>query len=72
MARKVGNVTGKSPTSAEKAALGEKLRREHRRVADALLIDKLKAISDRCAARLVSGERRDEEIVGYDDCGFPV
>ena len=71
MARQLADRTGQSLTAAVRQALREKLEREMRRDADPLLIDKLREISDRCAAEPILDSRTDDEILGYDDRGLP-
>ena len=38
---------------------------------DTLLLERLREISDRCAARPVVDPRSDDDLVGYDQHGLP-
>ena len=38
---------------------------------DTLLLERLREISDRCAARSVVDPRSDDDLVGYDQGGLP-
>ncbi len=72
MARRLSALTGESLTEVVKKALQDRLAQEEHRRPDPLLIEKLREISDRCAARPVLDARSDDEIVGYDDHGAPL
>ena len=71
LARELARRTGESMTEAVRKSLHDRLAREQRREPDAALMEKLQAISDRCASRRVLDPRSDDEIVGYDEHGAP-
>lgn len=71
LARELAGMTGESMTEAVRKALRERLAREKRRDPDPVLLEKLMEISERCAARRVLDPRSAEEIIGYDERGFP-
>ncbi len=71
LAREVANLTGETLTDAVRHALRERLARELQLRPDPLWIEKLREISDRCAARPVIDPRSDNELVGYDEFGIP-
>ena len=50
---------------------GERLQREQGARPDPQWIEKLREISDRCAARPVLDARSDDELAGYDEFGVP-
>jgi antitoxin VapB len=71
LARKVATLTGETLTDAVRHSLRERLQREERAQTDPQWIEKLREISDRCAARPVLDARSDDEMVGYDEFGVP-
>ena len=71
LARQVADLTGETLTDAVRYALRERLSRELQARPDPLWIEKLREISDRCAARPVIDTRSDDELVGYDEFGIP-
>jgi antitoxin VapB len=71
LARQVADLTGETLTDAVRYALRERLSRELQARPDPLWIEKLREISDRCAARPVIDARSDDELVGYDELGIP-
>ena len=71
MARELSERTGESLTEAVRVSLRERLEREKRREPDAVIMEKLLEISERCAALPVLDARSDEEILGYDEIGVP-
>ena len=71
LARQVSDLTGETLTDAVRGALRERLRREAHAQTDPQWIEKLREISDRCAARPVLDKRSDDELVGYDEFGVP-
>ena len=73
LARKLAKCTGESLTEAVLKAIEERLRRVEGRsdAAKAILLKKLDAISDRCAALPVLDDRTEDEILGYDEFGLP-
>ena len=72
LARKVADLTGETLTDAVRRALRERLQREERAQTDPQWIERLREISDRCAARPLLDARSDDELVGYDEFGVPV
>jgi antitoxin VapB len=71
LARQVSDLTGETLTDAVRQALRERLQRTERARSDPQWIEKLREISDRCAARPVLDSRSDEELAGYDEFGVP-
>ena len=71
LARQVSDLTGETLTDAVRQALRERLQRTERAQSDPQWIEKLREISDRCAARPVLDSRSDEELAGYDEFGVP-
>ena len=71
LARQVAELTGETLTDAVRGSLRERLQREERARRDPLWIERLREISDRCAARPVIDSRSDDELVGYDEFGVP-
>jgi antitoxin VapB len=71
LARQVADLTGETLTDAVRYALRERLSRELQARPDPLWIEKLREISDRCAARPVIDTRSDNDLVGYDEFGIP-
>jgi len=71
LARQVADLTGETLTDAVRHSLLERLEREQRARPHAQWIEKLREISDRCAARPVLDPRSDDELVGYDEFGVP-
>jgi antitoxin VapB len=71
LARQVADLTGETLTDAVRHALLERLKREEAARAGSLWLEKLREISDRCAARPVLDPRTDDELVGYDEFGVP-
>jgi len=74
LARELAAATGESLTEAILNALRERLQRQRYRKGGRgrrRLADRLKEISDRCAALPVLDDRTADEIVGYDDRGLP-
>jgi len=71
LAREVADLTGETLTDAVRHSLQERLQREQRARPDPQWIEKLREISDRCAARPVLDPRSDDELVGYDEFGVP-
>ena len=71
LARQVADLTGETLIDAVRHALRERLSRELQARPDPLWIEKLREISDRCAARPVIDTRSDDELAGYDDLGIP-
>jgi antitoxin VapB len=71
LARQLAELTGQSLTDTVRTALREQLSRTRNAQLDQLWIDKLREISDRCAARPVFDRRSDDELVGYDEFGIP-
>jgi len=71
LARQVADLTGETLTDAVRHSLQERLQREQRSQPDPLWIEKLREISDRCAARPVLDGRSDDELAGYDEFGAP-
>jgi antitoxin VapB len=71
LARQIADLTGETLTDAVRHALRERLARELQSRPDPLWIEKLREISDRCAARPVIDPRSDDELVGYDEFGIP-
>ena len=71
MARELSERTGESLTEAVRVSLRERLEREKHREPDAVIMEKLLEISERCAALPVLDARSDEEILGYDEIGVP-
>ena len=71
LARQVADLTGETLTDAVRHSLLERLKREQRARPDPQWIEKLREISDRCAARLVLDACSDDELVGYAEFGVP-
>jgi antitoxin VapB len=71
LARQVADLTGETLTDAVRHSLRERLDREQRARPDLQWIEKLREISERCAARPVLDARPDEELAGYDEFGVP-
>ncbi len=71
LARSLAEATGQSITGAVLTALREQLRRETGSSSARHLADELKAIGDRCAALPDHDTRTPEEIIGFDEQGFP-
>ena len=71
LARQLAALTGQTLTDTVRTALREHLSRTRNAQPDQLWIDKLREISDRCAARPIVDSRSDDELVGYDKFGIP-
>jgi antitoxin VapB len=71
LARAVAELTGETLTDAVRHSLRERLQREKRVRLDPQWMEKLREISDRCAARPVLDTRSDDELIGYDEFGVP-
>jgi antitoxin VapB len=71
LARQVAALTGETLTETVRRALRERLQREESAQTDPQWIEKLREISDRCAARPVLDHRSNDELVGYDELGVP-
>ena len=71
LARQLADLTGETLTDAVRHSLRERLQRAQRARPDPQWIEKLREISDRCAARPVLDARSDDELVGYDEFGIP-
>ena len=71
LARLLAGITGESMTDAVRHALREQVARERKAQVDTLWMDRLREISDRCAARPVIDPRSDDELAGYDEHGLP-
>ena len=71
LARELAGITGDSLTNAVRHALREQVERERKTRVDSLWLERLREISDRCAARPVIDARSDDELAGYDDQGLP-
>ena len=71
MARKLADRRGQSMTEVVRQALRESLAREERRKLSPHVMEKLREISERCAALPVLDNRTEDEILGYDEHGIP-
>jgi antitoxin VapB len=71
LARQLAALTGQTLTDTVRTALREQLSRTRNAQPDQLCIDKLREISDRCAARPIVDRRSNDELVGYDKFGIP-
>lgn len=77
LARKLAEATGKPLPTVVREAIAAKAEaagvslRHHARLSGQDLIDRVTAISDRCASLPVLDPRSPDEIVGYDDLGVP-
>lgn len=71
LARELAGLTGESLTDVVRHSLRERLQRERQAHPDELWLERLREISDRCAARPVLDPRSDDELVGYDEHGLP-
>jgi antitoxin VapB len=71
LARQIADLTGETLTDAVRYALRERLSRGLQARSDPLWIEKLREISDRCAARPLIDTRSDNDLVGYDEFGIP-
>jgi antitoxin VapB len=71
LARQVADLTGETLTDAVRHSLQERLKREQRARPDPQWIEKLREISDRCAARPMLDVRSDDELASYDEFGVP-
>ena len=71
LARQVADLTGETLTAAVRHSLRERLEREQRARPDPQWIEKLREISDRCAARPVLDPRSDDDLADYDEFGVP-
>ncbi|HXJ44702.1 MAG TPA: type II toxin-antitoxin system VapB family antitoxin [Bryobacteraceae bacterium] len=71
LARELAQITGESLTDAVRHALEDRLQRQRQANPDPLWIERLREISDRCAARPIIDNRSDDELVGYDEIGLP-
>jgi antitoxin VapB len=70
LARQLAELTGQTLTDTVRTALREQLSRTRKAQPDRLWIDKLREISDRCAARPIVDRRSDDELLGYDEFGI--
>ena len=71
LASELAQITGESLTDAVRNALRDRLQRERQAHPDPLWLDRLREISDRCAARPIVDPRSDDDLVGYDEIGIP-
>jgi len=71
LARQLADLTGQTLTDTVRVALRERLSRTLQAQPDPLWTEKLREISERCAARPIIDKRSDDELVGYDDLGIP-
>jgi len=65
LARRLAELTGETPAAAVRRAPIERLQREAPTQTDPQWIERLREISDRCAARPVRDSRSDNELAGY-------
>ncbi len=72
LARALAARTGQSITDAVVDALREQLKRETGRGLTLSLREELRAITERCAALPDHDTRSPEEIMGFDERGWPV
>ena len=68
LARQVADLTGETLAGAVRSSLRERLQELESAQTDPLWIEKLREISDRCAARPVLDPRSDNELAGYTSC----
>jgi len=71
LARELARTTGEGLTEAVINALRERLARQKRRPRGRRLSDELRAIGERVAALPVLDDRKDDEILDYDERGVP-
>ena len=77
LAHKLAEATGKPLPTVVREAIAAKAEaagvslRQHERIFGQDLIDRMAAISDRCASLPVLDPRSPDEIVGYDEFGVP-
>lgn len=71
MARKLADLTGQSMTEVVRQSLRDQLAREERRKLSPHVMERLREISDLCAALPVLDNRTEDEILGYDEHGIP-
>jgi antitoxin VapB len=71
MARKLAELTGQSMTEVVRQSLRDRLAREQRRKLSPHVMERLREISDLCAALPVLDNRTEDEILGYDEHGIP-
>ena len=71
LAESLAKLTGESKTEAVKNALRDRLQRLERRHSARNLADELDELAVHCANLPVLDDRSSEEILGYDDNGFP-
>ncbi len=71
LAREISGRTGESMTEVVRKSLRDRLAKEKNCTPDPVVMQRLIAISDRCARRRVLDPRSDEEILGYDEHGVP-
>jgi antitoxin VapB len=71
LARELAAKTGETLTEAIITALRERLRREQGRRRGPRLRDEIQAIRQRCAALPLKDLRSPDEVLGYDNQGFP-
>jgi len=71
LAESLAKLTGESKTGAVKKALRDRLQRLLRRHSGRKLANELDELAAHCANLPVLDNRSPEEILGYDDNGFP-
>ncbi len=68
LVRQVAHLTGETLVSAVRSSLWERLQKLELAQTGPQWIEKLREISDRCAARPVVDPRSDNELAGYTPC----
>jgi len=71
LAESLAKLTGETKTEAVKKALRDRLQRLLRRHSGRKLANELDELAAHCANLPVLDNRSPEEILGYDDNGFP-